>query len=133
MALDLGHTEWLKAHVAEHGWPTVSEVGPRGANAAWLIAQHADMDPAFQLHALRLMEPLAATGEAHPANFAILSDRVSLKLSGTQRYGTQLSCRDGSREALQLEDAARVDAWRAAAGMAPLADYVAEMNARGPC
>jgi len=133
MALDLDNTEWLKAHVAEHGWPTVSEVGPRSANAAWLIAQHADMDPAFQLHALQLMEPLAATGEAHAANFAILSDRVSLKLSGTQRYGTQLSCRGGSREALQIEDAEQVDAWRAAVGMGPLADYVAEMNARGPC
>lgn len=133
MMQDLVHTEWLKAHVAEHGWPSVAEAGPRGANAAWLLAQHADMDPAFQLRALQLMEPLVAAGEANAANFAALSDRVSLKLSGTQRYGTQLSCRDGARVALLLEDAAGVDARRAAVGMAPLADYVAEMNAGGPC
>jgi len=133
MAQDLVHTEWLKAHVAEHGWPTVSEAGPRGANAAWLLAQHADLDPAFQLRALQLMEPQVVAGEANAANFAALTDRVWLKLSGLQRYGTQLSCRDGWREALMLEDAAGVDARRAEMGMSPLADYVATMNARGPC
>src|SRR5690606_14331949 len=29
LAHDLANTEWLKAHVAEHGWPTISEAGPR--------------------------------------------------------------------------------------------------------
>src|SRR5690606_5813284 len=29
MARDLDNTEWLKAHVAEHGWPSVSEAGPQ--------------------------------------------------------------------------------------------------------
>src|SRR5690606_8806812 len=46
LAHDLANTEWLKAHVADHGWPTVSEVGPRGAHSAWLLAQHSDLDPA---------------------------------------------------------------------------------------
>ena len=133
LAHDLTNTEWLKAHVAEHGWPTVSEVGARGANTAWLLAQHSDLDPAFQLRALRLMEPLAAAGEADRANFAFLSDRLSLKLAGTQRYGSQLVCRSGTREPMPLEDPARVDALRAEFGLGTLAGYVASMNARGPC
>lgn len=134
LALDFANTEWLKAHVAEHGWPTVSEAGARGANAAWLIAQHADLDPAFQLRALQLMEPLVAAGEANAGNFALLTDRVSLKLSGTQRYGTQLTCTGEWREALRLEDAARVDALRAEVGLEPLEEYVGRMNEQaGPC
>ena len=133
LAHDLANTEWLKAHVAEYGWPTVSEAGPRGAHSAWLLAQHSDLDPAFQLRALKLMEPLAARGEAKAGNFALLYDRVLLKLSNVQRYGTQLTCVDGRREALPMEDAARVDVFRAEKGMGPLADYIAAMNARGPC
>ena len=134
MARDLANTEWLKAHVADHGWPTASETGLRGASAASLIAQHADSDPAFQVRALQLMEPLAAAGEADAANFALLSDRVSLKLSGVQRYGRQLTCRGEWREPLPLENAAGVDALRAGVRLGPLADYVATMNERGgPC
>lgn len=133
LAHDFANTEWLKGHVADHGWPTVSEVGPRGAHSAWLLAQHSDLDPAFQLRALRLMEPLPATGEANAGNFALLYDRVSLKLSGVQRFGTQLTCVEGQLEARSLEDAAAVDVLRAEKGMGPLADYIAAMNARGSC
>ena len=79
------------------------------------------------------MEPLAPTGEANPGKFAGLSDRVSLKLSGKQRYGTQLRCVNTAREPMPLEDPAGVDALRAAVGMRPLADSVAAANAQGPC
>lgn len=134
LARDLSNTEWLKAHVAEHGWPSFSGAGQRGGNAAWLLAQHADLDPAFQLRALRLMEPLVAAGEANAGNFAGLSDRLSLKLTGRQRYGTQLHCPGQWREPLPLEDAAAVDSLRAAVGMRPLAESVAQANERGgPC
>jgi hypothetical protein len=39
---------WLKGVIAAHGWPGASLVGTDGAHAAWLLAQHADADPAFQ-------------------------------------------------------------------------------------
>lgn len=134
MAHDLASREWLEEHVAEHGWPVSSQIGERGAGAAELIARHADQDPAFQLRALQLMEPLVASGEANPVNFANLSDRTSLKLSGTQRYGTQLYCPGEWREPQPLEDPAQVDALRASVGLGPVADYVDTMNERfGPC
>lgn len=134
MARDLAHRQWLGAHVAEHGWPTISEVGELGAQAAQLLARHADLDPAFQLRALRLMEPLAASGEANSFGFVNLSDRTSLQLSGTQRYGTQLYCPDGWREPMPLEDPARVDEWRASVGLGPLAAHVDAVNeSGGPC
>jgi hypothetical protein len=46
----------LKGIVAEFGFPTLAMVGPEGANAAWLLTQHADDDPAFQKHVLTLIE-----------------------------------------------------------------------------
>src|SRR5258708_3837845 len=52
---------WLKGVIAAHGWPGASLVGADGTHAAWLLAQHADADPAFQRQCLDL---LAAAVEA---------------------------------------------------------------------
>src|SRR3546814_4825245 len=80
----------------EKGWPTISAVGEKASHAAWLLAQHADDDPALQVRALRLMEPLAKAGEASKSNYAYLYDLVMLKLAGKQRYATQFGgCETG--------------------------------------
>lgn len=88
-AADHANTEWLKGVIAEHGWPKISDVGEEAATNAWLLVQHADQDPLFQRDMLRLIEPLAAQGEASPRDFAYLYDRVMLKWAGKQRYGSQ--------------------------------------------
>lgn len=44
--VDEANTACLAEIVAAHGWPTRSLVGDDGANAAWLLAQHADGTPA---------------------------------------------------------------------------------------
>src|SRR4051794_10939213 len=46
--VDRDNTKRLGEIVAEHGWPTTTLVGKDGANAAWLLVQHADTEPAFQ-------------------------------------------------------------------------------------
>lgn len=131
--VDHANTQWLKKEVAAHGWPSISTVGKRPSVEAWLLVQHADADPAFQLAVLRLMAPLDARHVLPPTNYAYLYDRVMLKLVGTQRYGTQMTCAGGRRVPLPLEDAA-VATWRAKAGMKPIADYIATMNQLfGPC
>ena len=48
------------------------------------------------------MEKLVATGDVDPRNFAMLTDRVQLKLVGKQKYGTQWTCKDGKRVPLPL-------------------------------
>ncbi len=128
-ARDRRTTAWLKTIVAEHGWPSISRVGERGSNAAWLLVQHADEDPIFQLEALRLMEPLAARGDVNRRNYAYLYDRVMVKLSGRQLYGTQFQCIAGKHEPRPVEDDARLDARRTEAGLEPLADYRRRMEA----
>lgn len=57
--------ERLKQIIAAQGWPTVTTAGRDGAEAAWLIAQHSDADPAFQARALELLTAGAQQGR-HP-------------------------------------------------------------------
>lgn len=125
---DRANTRWLKQVVAERGWPRISEVGEPASAQAWLLVQHADADPAFQLEALRLMEPLAKTGEVSRRNHAYLHDRVMLKLTGKQRYATQLTCEKGRRVPLPLDDERAMPGRRAEAGLEPLAAYLAQMR-----
>lgn len=131
--VDRANTEWLKQEVATGGWPSISRVGERPSVEAWLLVQHADADPVFQLQALRLMAPLDAKHDLPPTNYAYLYDRVMLKLAGKQRYATQVTCAAGGRVPLPLEDDA-VANWRQKAGMKSLADYIGGMNQSfGPC
>ncbi len=121
--VDTANTLWLKQTVEQNGWPTVSTVGEKGSARAWLLVQHADHDPVFQFDVLRLMEPLVAQKEVSPADYAYLYDRVMLKLTGKQRYATQMWCQNGRMEPQPVEDEKKVEALRAEMQLEPLADY----------
>lgn len=71
-AVDAVHTARLKAIVAARGWPTLARVGEDAADAAWLLAQHADKDPAFQRSVAEAMEPLVATGRVRAFSYVYL-------------------------------------------------------------
>ena len=62
MKVDRENTAWLKALVGRIGWPTPALVGEDGAHAAWLLVQHADLDPAFQAECLPLLRAAAERG-----------------------------------------------------------------------
>lgn len=130
---DHANTAWLKGVVAEQGWPKISEVGEEASTKAWLLVQHADRDPLFQLQVLRLMEPLVAEGEVSKQNYAYLYDRIMLKLAGKQRYATQVMCQGGVRQPLPLEHEADVDGLRAEMGLGTVAEYIGGMNNSIPC
>jgi hypothetical protein len=106
---------WLKGVVAERGWPGASLVGDDGAHAAWLLAQHADADPAFQRRCLDLLIVAVEAGEATVRELAYLTDRVLLAEGRSQVYGTQLTRRDGAWVPRDLRDPELVDERRAAA------------------
>jgi hypothetical protein len=122
-AADDDNTKWLQGVVEKRGWPTNTLVGKDGANAAWLLVQHADRDPKFQRRCLDLMAKLPA-GEVSQSNLAYLTDRVLLAEGKKQRYGTQVTVVDGNWAPRPLEDEANVDKRRAAAGLSPLAEYL---------
>ncbi|SDS37454.1 hypothetical protein SAMN04488543_1609 [Friedmanniella luteola] len=126
---DQERTERLRDIVDERGWPTQTLVGDDGATAAWVIAQHSDLDPAFQREVLALMRPAVAAGEADPGDLAYLVDRVAANAGQPQTYGTQTGCSDdGEPQRPPLTDPERVDQLRAEAGLPPLAEYLAEME-----
>jgi hypothetical protein len=125
---DQANTERLKAVVAKQGWPTISQVGSDGADAAWLLVQHADADPKFQRQCLELMAELARD-QVSQTKLAYLTDRVLLAEGKEQVYATQFTLADGKWIPRPLEDAENVDKRRAAAGLPPLADYIRRLEA----
>ena len=124
-AVDAVHTARLKSIVAAQGWPTMAQVGQDGADAAWLLAQHADKDPAFQRCVAEAMKPLVATGQAKASNYAYLWDRTH----DPQRYGTQGRCVEKGRwEPRAVETPQQLDERRAQMGLPPIADYQAMVS-----
>ena len=112
-AIDADNLAWLKEVVAEVGWPGESMVGEDGAHAAWLLAQHADQDPAFQRRCLELLTQAVASGDAAAAALAYLTDRVLLVEGKAQEYGTQFVGRESGWTPRRLRDPETVDERRA--------------------
>ena len=94
-AADVANLPWLRQVITDVGWPGKSLVGEDGAGAAWLLAQHADRDPAFQRRCLDLLTDAVERGEATIMQQAYLTDRVLLHEGQPQEYGTQAIARDG--------------------------------------
>lgn len=127
--IDSDNTAWLRADLAANGWYRTSTFHPAASNAAWLMIQHADRDPAFQQEMLVMLEPLVAEGEIEPSDFAYLFDRVAVNAGRAQRYGSQGRCvAKGVWAPNDLEDPERVQALRDEFGMGSLAEYTAHMH-----
>ena len=127
-AIDSESSAFLKAMIAQHGWPTIDMVGDDGAHAAWLLAQHADAEPELQQKVLELMEPLVERGQASGALFAMLTDRVLSGKGEPQVYGTQFG--DDSEGVLRpypTVDWERVDERRARVGLSPISEYAIQL------
>lgn len=65
------------------GWPTTS----KDSHSAWLLAQHADSDIAFQRLAKGLLEASVKAGIAAPRDLAYLADRIAANEGRPQEYG----------------------------------------------
>ena len=121
LAADASNLARLKKIVAEHGFPTPSMVGQDGFNAAWLLVQHADPDPAFQQAMLeQMVEKRLLSGE----HLALLTDRVLRAQGKPQRYGSQFTPEDGRQVPQPIEEPLdKLDERRASMGMMPFDDY----------
>ena len=121
--VDADNIAWLKNLIDQQGWPSRRTVGEEGADAAWLLAQHADQDPAFQRLCLQLMRQ-ATDGDVDATQVAYLTDRVQLAHGLPQIYGTQVEHVDGEWRPRHLADPDTVDDRRAGVGLGPIADYL---------
>lgn len=110
----------------ERGWPVPSLVGQDGAEAAWLIAQHAIGEPAFQRRCLGLLQEAVASGDVPAWQPAMLEDRVRMFEGRPQLYGTQLEPdHEGKPRPYLIEDPEHVEERRRAVGLEPLSERLA--------
>lgn len=132
-AIDKANERQFAIILTRYGWPTRSLVGAKGSSAAWVIAQHSDLDSSgLQRRALALMSA-APPGEVNTGELAYLTDRVRTNANEPQLYGTQFMSLPDSGLALRpIEDEAHVEDRRAKAGIEPLDDYICTMQVMQP-
>lgn len=105
------------------GWPTEARAGADGAEAAWLVAQHAIGLPDFQRRCLASIEAAADAGAVPRWQAAYLDDRIRTYEGRPQRYGTQFDWDEaGQMSPLPIDDIDTVDIRRAEIGLASLAE-----------
>jgi hypothetical protein len=110
----------LKQIVARCGWPVRSQHGERAVQAAFLVVQHAGLEDQLQL--LPLLEQAEIDGELAKGLLPLLHDRVRVRQGRPQLYGTQLQ---GACVPYPIDDPDGLELRRQAAGLMPLADYLA--------
>lgn len=117
---------WLSDYLADHPWPSITEVGKDGAHAAWIIVQHADQDRVFQRECLTRMRNMYDTTprEINVVDLAYLTDRVRVATGKPQLYGTQVMIRDGQFKPVEIEKPEELDVRRESLGLQSMDDYL---------
>lgn len=129
--VDEFNTAELAKMLEGRGWFRDDEDGQGAANDAWLIAQHADRNPDFQVKALKLIEAEIDAPGVSKRNYAYLYDRVQMRWTDgedlekrIQRYGTQGRCTGpGTWEPFPIEEPNRIDEVRAEVGLGTMEAY----------
>lgn len=125
------HARALGEIIGAGGWPGSDVAGAEGAEAAWLIAQHAVALPDFQRMCLRYVEDAVAAGTAPAWQMAMMVDRIRTYEGRPQCYGTSFDWDDeGEQSPRRIEDPQDVDRRRADVGLGPLAHAVEQFRAR---
>lgn len=122
--MDKANTAWLRAWVTKCGWPKRSEIGEEAELGAWLIAQHADVTPDFQVEAAAAMKKSVLEHEASGSRLALLVDRNRRLQKKPQVYGMQFDIVDGKMIFLRVEQPDQLDARREEIGLDAFACYV---------
>lgn len=131
------NTQRLRQIISTHGWPGRDLVGEDGADAAWLILQHAGggvttLDTAenrrFRRDCVPLLADAVRAGQAHPRHLAHLVDGIQAVDGGDPVYGVlgdQYKVVDGHPVFARSLDLAALDVRRRGIGLAPLMADVA--------
>lgn len=123
----------LRQIIAEHGWPGKSLAGEDGAEAAWLILQHAISEPELQRASLALLVAASEAGEVPQWQLAYLEDRIAFFEGRPQRYGTQFDHdADGYLVPWTLLDPAHVNELRASVGLGPIEERIVPREKQTP-
>ncbi len=128
-AVHVANARELERIVEQHGWPGIALVGEEGAEAAWLVAQHAISLPRFQRRCLGLLRDAVRRADAPPRHEAYLTDRIRFNERRAQVYGTVFDWDEtGELSPWPIEGAGEVDQRRARAGLPPLAEQTVRLR-----
>ncbi|HZY81940.1 MAG TPA: DUF6624 domain-containing protein [Cyclobacteriaceae bacterium] len=116
LPLDIDNQEFLNHFIEQYGWPTNDMVGGNGANAAFLIAQHADNDLNFQLECLGYIRDAYYREQVDPAYYAYIIDRTRVNSKRPQVFGSQYD--------QQIENKLNVDLRRRVFRLESLEEYL---------
>lgn len=126
--VDEENTDALKAVVDRIGWPTAKLVGEEAAQAAFLIAQHADHDRTFQRRALNLLEGAYAQGDVSGRPVAMLTDRLRVAEGRPQVYGTQAKMTQDGIALAPVDNENSLDVRRDTMGLPPINQYIEQLK-----
>lgn len=115
-----------------HGYLGFDKVGETGSHNFWLLVQHQDKHPEFQMRVLNEMKKSAEQANASFTDYAYLIDRVNVNLGKLQVYGTQLVLNQ-ERESYEVKpvmDPEKLNDRRSQAGLPPIEFYIKAMNER---
>jgi hypothetical protein len=125
------HNVRLREVLLQHGWPGRTLAGEDGCDAAWLVLQHAVLDPPLMRKARALLERAVQEGDAPGSHLGYLVDRIRTLEGLPQVYGTQHDWDEsGHISPLPIEDAGDVDQRRAALGLEKLEFQTARLRQR---
>ncbi len=123
--IDARNTARMKSIIKEYGWPGPGLVGWDGAEAAFILVQHADHASHKEL--LPLMQKEFEAGNLSGPNYALFIDRARVDDGRPQVYGSRAKPFDqweaGEPALYPIEDEANVDKRRAEVGLSSLAEY----------
>lgn len=118
----------LRRLISEFGWPHEGLVGKGGAEAAWLVAQHAIAEPDFMRGCRELLAEHVARGAVPGWQYAYLDDRIRVSEGKPQRFGTQFDLTPDGPVVCELEDPEFLDERRREAGLGPLCERLDAMK-----
>ena len=123
------HIPLLKEIIRKYGFPTFNLVGKESSNNFFAMVQHSDFDLKFQKACLKKIKKFVKTKQVNTANFAYLTDRVSINSGKPQIYGTQLDYdKDGNALPKNLKDAENVNKRRSSVGLESIEEYLKKMT-----
>lgn len=127
--IDTKTSNFMKEIVSLIGLPTISKVGEKASNNAWLLVQHSP-DMKFQKRYLRLLKKNIS--DVKKANIAYLDDRLLVSEGKQQLYGTQLQKNKGTGEweFCEIKDRANVNKRRKEMGLGSLEEYMKDFLSR---
>jgi hypothetical protein len=125
------HNQRMRAILAEHGWPGRSLVGEDANAAAWLLLQHAILDPDLMRSAVPMIDRAVQVGETDAKYLAFLVDRIRTLEGLPQIYGTQYDWdAEGELSPLPIDEPALVDERRRTVGLETLAENTRRLRAQ---